>query len=84
MPAPPFALPLPDLPLGLPVRVAAITADPAQRRRLRELGMIDNASLTPLFRSPAGDPTAYAIRGATIALRDRDARLVLAYPEGEA
>ena len=32
-----------------------------------------------LGRSPGGDPAAYLIRGAVIALRDRDSRGVLVY-----
>lgn len=47
------------------------------RRRLRELGLVEGTAVTCLGRSPLGDPAAYGILGAVIALRDRDAAGVL-------
>jgi ferrous iron transport protein A len=44
----------------------------AARRRLRDLGLVEGAELQCLGRSPLGDPAAYALCGAAIALRDRD------------
>ena len=38
-----------------------------------ELGLIDGTPVECLTRSPLGDPTAYEIRGAVIALRKEDA-----------
>ena len=45
--------------------------------RLRDLGLIEGASVRCLGRSPGGDPAAYRICGAVLALRDRDAGQVL-------
>lgn len=42
------------------------------RRRLHEIGLIEGTSVTCLFVSPVGDPAAYLIRGAVIALRSED------------
>ena len=42
------------------------------RRRLHEIGLIEGTLVTCLFVSPMGDPTAYLIRGAVIALREDD------------
>lgn len=39
------------------------------RRRLLDLGVIEGTKIEVLARSPSGDPTAYLIRGAVIALR---------------
>lgn len=47
------------------------------RRRLLDIGMIQGTPVECLGRSPAGDPSAYRIRGAVIAIRSEDARNVL-------
>ena len=43
-------------------------------RRLQDIGLIRGTKVACLGRSPLGDPTAYRIRGATMALRGRDAQ----------
>jgi len=47
-----------------------------QRRRLMDLGIVPGSIIEAEMRSPGGDPTAYRIRGATIALRREHADLV--------
>ena len=47
------------------------------RRRLLDIGMIQGTPVECLGRSPAGDPSAYRIRGAVIAIRSEDAKNVL-------
>lgn len=42
--------------------------------RLRDLGIIENTKIKCVAHSPLGDPKAYLIRGAIIALRQDDAR----------
>ena len=63
-------------------RVAGLETEGAMRRRLLELGLVAGTRVRCLGRSPLGDPSAYEIRGAVIALRDRDSAGVLV--EGEA
>lgn len=46
------------------------------KRRLLDLGLIEGTSITTLFVSPSGDPTAYEVRGSVIALRVEDASLI--------
>ena len=46
------------------------------RRRLRDLGLIEGTQLSCLGRSPLGDPAAYLIRGAAIALRREEGRKI--------
>ena len=41
------------------------------------LGLIKGTVVEALQRSPAGDPTAYFIRGTVIALRNEDANKIL-------
>ena len=60
--------------VGQSAYVAEIQADEAMRRRLLDLGLIRGTRVTCTANSPAGDPAAYLIRGAVIALRGRDAR----------
>lgn len=47
-----------------------------QRRRLMDLGVLPGTVVTAEMRSASGDPTAYSIRGATIALRGQHAKLI--------
>ena len=44
-----------------------------ERRRLLDLGLLPGTAVTAEIRSPAGDPTGYRIRGAVIALRQKQA-----------
>lgn len=46
-------------------------------RRLLDLGLIPGAAVECLGRAPLGDPAAYLIAGAVIAIRRRDAERVL-------
>lgn len=54
-------------------RVAEVQTEPAMRRRLLDLGLVPGTAVNCTAISPAGDPAAYFIRGAVIALRRRDA-----------
>ena len=47
------------------------------KRRLMDLGLIRGTKVVSLFRSPSGDPAAYLIRGAVIALRKKDAQMII-------
>jgi ferrous iron transport protein A len=66
-------MPLNYLPLGGKARVKELTSDTTSRRRLLDLGLISDTEVEALQKSPSGDPTAYYIRGAVIALRSEDA-----------
>jgi len=46
-------------------------------RRLKDLGMVRGTKVKCVLRSPLGDPTAYKIRGAVVAIRDEDASSVM-------
>lgn len=48
----------------------------SQRRRLLDLGVVRGTVIDAAFRSAAGDPVAYLIRGALIALRSEQAEWV--------
>lgn len=50
--------------------------------RLRDLGLVSGTAVRCLHRGPLGDPMAYGIRGAVIALRREDGRTVSAVRRG--
>lgn len=69
-------IPLNSLPIGRKGTVKMLTNDGSQRRRLLDLGLISDTIVEALQKSPSGDPTAYGIRGAVIALRCEEASKV--------
>ena len=46
-------------------------------RRLYDLGLLENTSISPIFSSPFGDPIAYEFRGNLIAIRNEDAHNII-------
>jgi len=48
----------------------------SERRRMMDLGILPGTVIQAEMNSPSGDPTAYRIRGALIALRDDQADLI--------
>lgn len=66
-------IPLHLLPTGSFGRVKESRLLGSTRRRLLDLGLINGTVVESLRRSPFGDPTAYQIRGAVIALRQEEA-----------
>ncbi len=69
---------LSSLDLGETAEVVAIShaSRGAERRRLFDLGILPGTKITAETRSPSGDPTAYIIRGALIALRQNQAKMI--------
>lgn len=65
------------LPVGRTAAVSAVNAEGAQRRRLMELGFVPGAAVSAVQASPWGDPVAYGVCGAVIALRGADARQIV-------
>ncbi|MGI6575410.1 MAG: FeoA family protein [bacterium] len=74
------AKPLGHLTPGTQVLVVQLKGQGAIRHRLLDLGITPGTKIQILYRSPLGDPTAYLIRGATIALRSEEANLILVQP----
>ena len=67
---------LDTLNVGETARLREIATHGAMRRRLLDLGMSPGTVVECVGKSPLGDPAAYLIRGAVIALRQRDCRLI--------
>lgn len=70
-------IPLNQLPVGSFGKVKELVAEGIVRRRMLDLGLIYNTTVESLRKSPAGDPIAYEIRGAVIALRSEEASKIL-------
>lgn len=66
-------IPLSSLPLGSKCRVTQLTSNGPIRRRMLDLGVIVDTEIEALNQSPSGNPVAYLIRGAVIAIRSEDA-----------
>ena len=67
---------LAELSQGMSALVVDIDTDDGMRRRLQDLGLIKGTEVTCVMKSPLGDPVAYLIRGAVIALRSEDSGCV--------
>lgn len=61
-------------------RVSALLAKGLMRRRLLDIGLAKNTVVECVGRSPGGDPSAYLIRGAVIAIRREDAEKIRMAP----
>ena len=76
------AITLADLPTGVPAEVVGL--DPRfrglARRRLLDLGLTPGARVAAALENAFGDPRAYEVRGAKIALRRDQARMVWVRP----
>jgi ferrous iron transport protein A len=68
---------LSDLKNGQIAKVKKLLSTGSMRRRLQDIGLIEGTEVECLQRSPGGDPIAYLIRGAVIALRSEDSSKVL-------
>lgn len=71
-----------DLQPGQRACVGGLLSQGGMRRRLMDVGLIGHTEVECLGRSPGGDPAAYLIRGAVIALRRADCAGIL-LEEGE-
>ena len=56
--------------------IAGLNAPEAQRQRMLDLGFVPGRPVSALQESPWGDPVAYAVCGAVIALRRADAHRI--------
>ena len=64
------------LAVGRRAAVTSLSAPEPQRRRMLELGFVPGGEVSAVQESPWGDPVAYAVCGAVIALRRADARQI--------
>ncbi len=52
------------------------------KRRMLDLGVVRGSRIECVGRSPLGDPSAYLIKGAVVAIRASDAQRITLVPDG--
>ncbi len=65
----PNTITLDQLKRGQTAKITDLTERGANRSRLLDLGILPGTQVEVEMKSPLGDPTAYRIRGAVVALR---------------
>ena len=68
---------LTTLEIGQTATIVQLLATGGMRRRLQDLGMIESTLVECLHKSPCGDPIAYLVKGASIALRTEDSDTII-------
>jgi ferrous iron transport protein A len=71
---------LTHLPIGRRAEVVGVKAEGLTRNRLLDLGLVPSTVVEAIRKSPAGDPVAYKIRGAVIALRSEESHQIRVRP----
>lgn len=57
--------------------IAVVAGKPAIRRRLIDIGLVEGTKIECIGKSPFGDPKAFLVRGAVIAIRSEDCKNIL-------
>lgn len=57
--------------------VVKLNSRGSMRRRLQDIGIVEGTRVICVGKSPLGDPTAYLIKGAVIALREEDSGKIM-------
>ena len=65
-----------DLPLNTTAVVTEIGCGENLINRVLDLGIISGSEITPIFKSPFGDPVAYSVKNTIVALRNKDSRFI--------
>ena len=68
---------LDDIQPGEQAELTAVAGKPAIRRRLIDIGLVEGTKIECVGKSPFGDPKAFLVRGAVIAIRSEDCRNIL-------
>ena len=69
--------PLSTLSVGETATVEHLYTKGSMRRRLQDSGLVDGTRIECVLKSAGGDPAAYLIRGAVIAIRCEDSSTVM-------
>ena len=67
---------LSELPLMTEAEITSVEIDSALTRRMAQLGITLGEMITPVFKSPFGDPVAYSVKGCVVALRKSDCEAI--------
>lgn len=58
-------------------KIKSINISGSMKRRLLDIGLIENTVIECVGKSPMGDPKAFLIRGAVIAIRSDDGSKII-------
>lgn len=56
--------------------VLSVDTEPSLKQRLYDIGLVPGTKVKSVHQSPSGNPRAYFVRGAVIALRNCDAEKI--------
>lgn len=73
---------LEEVAMGTSVRVAQLTHKGSIRRRLLDLGIMENTLIQPVLASPSHHMRAYFVKGTLIALREKESKQILVKERG--
>ena len=68
------------LSVGKKATVKSLNMTGSIRRRLLDIGLVENTPVECVGKSPSGDPAAYRIRGTIIAIRSEDSANIIVEP----
>ncbi len=69
------------LPINKTAVIDSVECKENLKNRIFDLGIIEKAEIKPIFKGPFGDPTAYLIKNAVIALREKDCANIFVTPK---
>ena len=65
------------LEIGKKASVISVNSDELIKRRLLDMGLVENSIVECILESPFNDPRAYLIKGALVAIRNDDAKKIV-------
>lgn len=65
---------LDTVPIGELATVTSVNTQLSLKQRLYDIGLVPGSKIKVVHQSPAGNPRAYLVKGAVIALRNCDAK----------
>ncbi len=65
---------------GENARISGVRVSKSMKRRMQDIGFLDGVLIRCLFRGTAGEPAAFMINGAVIALRREEMRQIEIQP----
>ena len=75
------AISLRSLRVGDEATIAAISAEGEMGRRIRDMGLINGATITVMGNAPLKDPVAIRLMGFTLTLRNSEADYISVLPQ---
>ena len=69
---------------GTCATVLNVATHPSLKQRLYDIGLVPGTVVKVVHQSPSGNPRAYLVRGAVIALRNCDAQKIFVRVDGNA